>query len=80
MRSRPADKPVAPKDVHHKDMVWLLQNVILPMRAPPAPTSFVLHENEVFGNLLRRMRSDCPTLFAKHDLGRLLNLADDSCH
>ena len=74
MRSKPSDKPAASKDMNHKDMVWLINNVILPMRAPPAPTSFVLHEAEVFTNLLRRMRSDCPVLFAKHELGRLLTV------
>lgn len=67
MRTKPSAKSSVVRDSKHRDMAWVLENVILAQRPPAALTSFVLREEEVFLNLVQQIRSSCPLMFRKFE-------------
>ena len=45
-----------------KDMLWVVDNVLLKIDKPAAITTFHLDEQEIFRNLLYQIRRDCPSI------------------
>lgn len=56
------------KDNKFKDMLWVVNEVILPMTPPKDKTIFAMNEREVFVDLLCKIQINCPCLFGKYKM------------
>ena len=63
MRSKShAPKQESKPNSNYKDMLWVVQNIIIPLEPMKLPTVFQLDEHEILQNLLFQIRRDCPKL------------------
>lgn len=67
MRSKSQNKlsNTSPQVVKFRDMYSIVKDVLIKMESPGPYTSFKLDEQEIFDNLIDRIRRECPSLVDK---------------
>lgn len=65
MRSKAQPKPDAARSSRHKDMFYVVHDILVHMQSPGPKTLFRLNEEEIFENLMSQIRRECPTLAGK---------------
>ena len=62
MRSKAQPRADEARAGRFRDMLWVVRDVLVPMKRPEGPTLFQLDEREIFENLVSQIRRDCPGL------------------
>jgi hypothetical protein len=60
MRSKAQPRAEEARAGRFRDMLWVVRDVLVPMKRPEGLTVFRLDEREIFDNLVSQIRRDCP--------------------